>query len=58
MKHVPFEQWTVKSLASANEELSNLVKGFANDILRRRTEETEIIAVDMSKTNEPCVPLG
>ena len=58
MKYVPFEQWTVKSLASANEELGNLVKGFANDILRRRTEETEIIATEMPKTNELCVPLG
>ena len=58
MGHVPFEQWTVKSLASANEELGRLVRDFANEALRSRTEETTIVPVRLPAAGELRVPLG
>lgn len=58
MRHVPFDQWTVKSLASANDELGKLVREFANDVLRSRTEETEIVASRLPVSDELNVPLG
>lgn len=58
MRHVPFEQWTMKSLASANEELGRLVRDFANEALRSRTEETTIVPVRLPAAGELSVPLG
>ena len=58
MRNVPFKQWTVKSLASANDELGKLVREFANNILRKRTEETEIVAKRLPVFDELGVPLG
>lgn len=58
MRYVSFDQWTVKSLASANEELGKLVREFAADVLRKRTEETKIVARRLPATDALCVPLG
>ena len=58
MRHVPFEQWTVKSLGSATVELNSLVREFVNEALRRRSEETRIIPKEMPATDHLDVPLG
>ena len=58
MREAPVDHWTVKSLASANDELGKLVKEFAADILRKRTEETEVVPKRLPGTNELRVPLG
>lgn len=58
MENIPFEQWTVKSLASANEELKKLLRDFAGEILRKRTEETEIAPKRLPSSDELIVPLG
>lgn len=58
IKATDFEEWTVKSLASAEIELQKLVKDFANDVLREKKENTEIIPVKMPGTNVLHVPLG
>lgn len=58
MKNVSFEQWTVKSLASANEELGRLLRDFAGEVLRKRTEETEVIPRLLPVSDELSVPLG
>lgn len=58
MEHVPFEQWTVKSLASANDELERLVRDFANEALRSRTEETSIVPRRLPSADGLRVPLG
>lgn len=58
MRYVNFDQWTVKSLASANEELGKLVREFAADVLSKRTEETKIVARRLPATDALCVPLG
>jgi len=55
---VDFEEWTVKSLASAEMELQRLVKDFANEVLRGKKEKTEIIPAKMPGTNVLHVPLG
>lgn len=57
MRYVSFDQWTVKSLASANEELGKLVREFAADVLRKRTEETRIVARRLPATDVLNVPL-
>lgn len=53
-----FDEWTVKSLASAEIELQKLVKDFTNEILRKKQENTEIIPTKMPGTNALHVPLG
>jgi type III restriction enzyme len=53
-----FDEWTVKSLASAEIELQKLVKDFANEVLRGKKEKTEIIPVKLPGTNVLHVPLG
>lgn len=53
-----FDEWTVKSLASAETELQKLVKDFANEVLRGKKEKTEIIPAKMPGTNVLHVPLG
>lgn len=58
IKHVTFSQWTVKSLASANEELKKLLREYADDVLRKRTEETQIVARRLPASDELGVPLG
>ena len=58
MKYVRFDQWTVKSLASANEELGKLVREFAASVLRKRIEETRIVARRLPATDALNVPLG
>lgn len=58
IQNVPFEQWTVKALASANEELKKLLRDFAGEVLRKRTEETKIIPKRLPSSNELDVPLG
>lgn len=55
---VDFDEWTVKSLASAENELQNLVKNFANEILRGKKEKTEIIASKMPVKDVLNVPSG
>ena len=54
---VDFDEWTVKSLASAENELQNLVKNFANKILRGKKEKTEIIATKVPVKDVLNVPL-
>lgn len=58
MKEVDFEEWTVKSLASAEIELNNLVRNYANEILRNKQEKTEIIPVTMPRDEKLHVPFG
>lgn len=58
MKHAPLSQWTVKSLASANEELGKLLREFAADVLRNRTEETQIVARRLPASDVLSLPLG
>lgn len=55
---VDFDEWTVKSLASAENELQNLVKNFANKILRGKKEKTEIIATKVPVKDVLNVPLN
>lgn len=58
MDAVPFEQWTVKSLASATEELRALVKSYADSVLRASTEHTEIVPRRMPGADALLVPFG
>lgn len=55
---VNFDEWTVKSLASAENELQKLVKGFAADILRKKEEDTEIIPITMPHQDVLYAPYG
>ena len=55
---VDFDEWTVKSLASAEIELKKLVRDFANEVLRGKKEKTEIIPTKMPGKAVLDVPLG
>lgn len=58
MDAVPFDQWTLKSLTSATDELRELVKAFATSVLRRSTERTEIVPREMPGVSALIVPIG
>ena len=48
MKQVAFSRWTVKSLASARQELQQLIKEYINCVLRSTKEVPSIRAVTMT----------
>lgn len=58
MQNVPFESWTVKSLASATEELRKLVRDFADEVLRHRVLETVIVPHEMPHVDHLMVSIG
>jgi type III restriction enzyme len=58
MQNVPFENWTVKSLASATEELRKLVRSFADEVLRHRVFETVIVPHEMPHVDHLMVSIG
>lgn len=58
MRYAPVDHWTVKALASADNELDGLVKGFVNGILRNRTEKTELDPLAMPCRGSLKLPLG
>ena len=58
MAYAPVDHWTAKALASAKSELGSLMKDFANEILRGRTEKTTIDPLSMPCAETLSVPLG
>ena len=58
MANVTFDHWTVKSLASASEELGTLVKEFAKEALCKRIEETKVFARRLPGEDELRLKLG
>lgn len=58
MQDTPIDHWTVKSLASATEELRSLLRRFVDDALRKRVEQTEISPLRMPSVNELTLPIG
>lgn len=58
MANVTFDRWTVKSLASASEELRALVNEFAKEALRKRVEETKVFARQLPGEDELRLKLG
>lgn len=58
MQYAPVEHWTVKALASADNELDKLVKDFVKGVLRNRTEKTELDPLAMPCKNTLSLPLG
>lgn len=58
MESAPVDHWTVKSLSSADVELSCLINNFVGNALRERHEETSIDPLPMPGVNEISLPLG
>ncbi len=58
MGYAPVNHWTVKALASADNELDALMKDFINGILRSRTEKTTIDPLAMPCDETLGIPLG
>ena len=58
MQYAPVDHWTVKALASADNELDGLVKGFVKGVLRNRTEKTALDPLAMPCKDALSLPLG
>lgn len=58
MQYAPVDHWTVKALASADNELDGLVKGFVNGVLRNRSEKTVLDPLSMPCKDALNLPLG
>ena len=58
MKYAPIEHWTVKSCASAEQELRLLVRSFVDNVRRNRIERTNIDPITLPCADRLRVPLG
>ena len=58
MRYAPVDNWTVKSLSSASDELERLINGYVKELQSRRVEETSFSALKMPCTEELKIPVG